>query len=205
MTYDDPTTRPHTLKSIAYEANREKRTVQRWYEKACAAHDTEELGEVIDGTRYFSDAERQMLLTYLGERTAETTESQPVTPTITVETGNHQMVLATPQLPTAFSLESLRSTEVVAIADPLAVAAEFLQLADQLTDAMQADIQARQHRVQQAKAAKDVIAQKTQALQLEARLYQLQTAHLDTALNQETEEFTAKLSTLQAMGKPADG
>jgi hypothetical protein len=115
------------------------------------------------------------------------------------------MVLATPQLPTTFSLESLRSTEVVAIADPLAVAAEFLQLADQLTDAMQADIQARQHRVQQTKAAKDAITQKTQALQLETRLYQLQTAHLDTALNQETEELTTKISHLQAMGKPANG
>jgi hypothetical protein len=200
MTYDTPTTRPHTLKTIAHETDREKRTVQRWYEKACTVHDTK-LGEVMDGTRYFSDAERDMLLTYMGERTKEAEEA----PTVTVETGKSQMVLATPQLPQHITLESLRIAEPVQFEDPLGIASQFLTIADQVTTAMQQDLARQEATLNQTRQAKEAIARKAAQLHLEQRLYQERAHHIATTQSQETTELQQALSALQQMGKPVEG
>ena len=132
---------------------------------------------------------------------------QPEAPTeattaIAVEAGNHQMILAAPTLPQQYSLESLRTGEAVSFEDPLAIAAEFLQASDMVLAGMNADIQARQQKLKQTQAAKDAIAQKRQKLELEARLYQLQTQQLDESLTEETAELQAQLAELQRLGKP---
>lgn len=124
---------------------------------------------------------------------------------IDVEAGNHSTALALPELPKAYTLEVLRDSEAVGFEDPLAVAAQFLQVADGLTEAMQADIQQRQQRLQQTKSAKDAIAAKAQQLQLESRLYQLQTQQLDQTLTTETQDLQAALQQLQSLGKPPSG
>jgi hypothetical protein len=123
----------------------------------------------------------------------------------TVETGNHYLVLSTPQLPQTYSLEGLRQSDAIGFEDPLALAAKFLQDADLVQVAMQQDIALRQQRLTQTQQAKDAIASKTQQLQLEARLYQLQAGHLDTALTNETQALTEQMQQLNRMGKPADG
>lgn len=124
------------------------------------------------------------------------------TPTIAVDAGNHQMILATPTLPQQYTLESLRTGEAVSFEDPLAIAAQFLEASDMVLAGMNADIQARQQKLKQTQAAKDAIAQKRQKLELEARLYQLQTQQLDESLTEETAELQAQLAELQKLGKP---
>jgi hypothetical protein len=121
----------------------------------------------------------------------------------TVDVGNHYMVLSTPQLPQTYSLEGLRSSEAVGFEDPLSLAAKFLQDADMVQIAMQQDIVQRQQRLAQTQQAKDAIAAKTQQLQLEARLYQMQSQGLDTALTNETQQLSEQLQQLNRMGKPA--
>lgn len=123
---------------------------------------------------------------------------------ITVETGNHQITLSSPQLPQTFTLEGLRTSEAVSFEDPLAVAQQFLAVADNLTSAMQNDIQQRQQRLTQTRQAKDAIATKKQQLELEARLYRLQTQQLDGALSNETAELQRQLAELQKLGKPQE-
>lgn len=123
---------------------------------------------------------------------------------VEVESGNHQITVAPAQLPQSYTLEGLRQTEALVIEDPLAVAQQFLQVADQLQVAMQTDIQQRQQRLDQTRQAKDAIATKRQQLELEARLYQLQTQTLDSAQTAEVQSLQDSLAALQRMGKPVE-
>ena len=133
-----------------------------------------------------------------GVNVAPTTAAAPG-----VAVGNHQIVLAPPQLPAQYSLEVLRTGEAVSFEDPLAVAASFLETADLLEGAMTADIANRQLRLEATQKAKDAIAQKRQKLELEARLYQLQTKTLDGALSAETAALQAELGKLQQFTAPS--
>ncbi|XGV94414.1 MAG: hypothetical protein ACAF41_00885 (plasmid) [Leptolyngbya sp. BL-A-14] len=123
-------------------------------------------------------------------------------PTVTVEIGNHALVLSQPELPQTYSLESLRQSEVIAFDDPLAIAAQFLQTADVLTAEMQRDIRVREQKLQQTQQAKAAIAEKATEFKLEARLYRERTAMLATAQSQETQSLQQSLTTLQNLGKP---
>ncbi|MBD2153165.1 hypothetical protein [Leptolyngbya sp. FACHB-16] len=67
--------RPHTLRTIADEMGRDKRTVQSWYQKAKDAHG--ELGEIVEGVRRFSDADRAILVTYAGDKPAPRQSEPP--------------------------------------------------------------------------------------------------------------------------------
>ncbi len=127
---------------------------------------------------------------------------EPDKPTITVEIGNHQIVLAQPAQPQTYSLESLRQSEVVAFDDPLAIAAQFLETADALTAEMQRDIRVREQKLQQTQQAKAAIAEKATEFKLEARLYRERTELLATAQSQETQSLQHSLTTLQNLGKP---
>ena len=192
--------RRHTLRSIAAATERDKRTVQSWFRKASDACQ-DEVGALIDGVRYFSDDERDQLLAYMGEKPGAVATA-PSTPTVTVEIGNHQVVLAQPEMPQTYSLESLRQSEVIAFDDPLAIAAQFLETADVLTAEMQRDIRVREHKLQQTQQAKAAIAEKATEFKLEARLYRERTAMLATAQSQETQSLQQSLTTLQNLGKP---
>ena len=131
--------------------------------------------------------------------------AEPVEPdklAVTVEVGNHQIVLSQPTMPQTYSLESLRQSEVIAFDDPLAIAAQFLQTADVLTAEMQRDIRVREHNLQQTQQAKAAIAEKATEFKLEARLYRERTEMLATAQSQETQSLQQSLTTLQNLGKP---
>lgn len=74
--------RTHTLQTIAEAHGVNKRAAQNWLAKAKADHG--DIGEVRNGTRYFSDSERDTLLGYAGEprrkvSAAVTAEVVPVT------------------------------------------------------------------------------------------------------------------------------
>ena len=192
--------RRHTLRSIAAATERDKRTVQSWFRKASDACQ-DEVGALIDGVRYFDDDERDQLLAYMGEKPGGVATG-PAVPTVTVEIGNHQVVLAQPMMPQTYSLESLRQSEVIAFDDPLAIAAQFLETADVLTAEMQRDIRVREQKLQQTQQAKAAIAEKATEFKLEARLYRERTAMLATAQSQETQSLQQSLTTLQNLGKP---
>lgn len=133
---------------------------------------------------------------------------QPETPTSTapavaVEVGNHSITLAAPILPHQYTLETLRTGEAVSFEDPLAIAHQFLEASDLILAGMDADIRDRQQKLKTTQQAKDAIAQKRQKLELEARLYQLQTEQLDDALSSETALLQEQLKELQRLGKSA--
>jgi len=129
---------------------------------------------------------------------------QAIATQVTVEVGNHQMVLAAPEMPQTFSLEVLRNSEATTFDDPLALAAQYLTAGDGLINAMGQDIAARQQKLNQTQQAKAAIAAQKQKLELEARLYQLQTQQLDSALSNETAELQAQLAAMQKLGKPQE-
>ncbi len=105
-------------------------------------------------------------------------------------------------MPQTYSLESLRQSEVVAFDDSLAIAVQFLETADALTEEMQRDIRVREHKLQQTQQAKAAIAEKATEFKLEARLYRERTEMLATAQSQETQSLQHSLTTLQNLGKP---
>lgn len=121
--------------------------------------------------------------------------------TATVEIGNHQIVLAAPQLPQTYSLKSLRSSEAISMDDPMAVARQFLDVANHLTTAMKGDIAQREQRLDETRKAKDAIDAKAAELRLESRLYQLQTSVLDKSVTAETTALQEALAQLQTLGK----
>ncbi|HEY9631727.1 MAG TPA: hypothetical protein V6C84_30920 [Coleofasciculaceae cyanobacterium] len=122
-----------------------------------------------------------------------------------IESGNHHIVLSAPSLPATLTLENLRSGSVTSIADPLNVAASFLQNADALIAAMNGDLQRRQQELQQTATAKEAIAQKAQELKFESRLYQQNANAIDQAQTQATTQLTTALEALQAFTKKPDG
>ena len=72
-----PVERPHTLNSIAAECEASKRSTQNWLKKAVDKYG--ELGELREGARYFSDAEREQVLEFASSRKAQASQqSAPV-------------------------------------------------------------------------------------------------------------------------------
>jgi hypothetical protein len=134
---------------------------------------------------------------------------EPPTPVVTGElsvvTGNHCTSIDLPSYQgLTVDLAQFRDSSALVIENPLAVADQFLQAADSIQLALQADIAAREARLAQTRQAQDVIAAKAQELQLEQRLYRLQTGQLDQAQTAEAQALAANLEALQRLGKPAD-
>lgn len=128
-------------------------------------------------------------------------DPEPAAIQTTVEVGNHQMVLATPKLPAAFSLESLRTGESITFEDPLVVATQFIEVADQISDAMETDLDNRKAKLNQTRQAKDAIASKAMALKLQQQRYQEKAYRIDSEQSDQTDSLKEALELLQALGK----
>lgn len=150
----------------------------------------------------YSDRYLQAVALQYPAPTAPETPPQAEPTAVTVEVGNHQLVLSAPDLPQTYSLETLRTDEALQFDDPLAIAAQFLVIADQVQAAMETDISQREQKLAATRQAKDTIAAKAQELKLEQRLYKQQTHLIDTAQTHETQSLQTALSTLQNLGKP---
>ncbi len=127
--------------------------------------------------------------------------STPTNVTVEVQTGNHNIVISPPELPQIYSLESLRNVESIEIEDPLALASQFLEAADQLQAAMERDIQQREQKLQQTRQAQKAVAVKAQELKLEQRLYRDRANQVSAAQTEETQALQEALTTLQSLGK----
>lgn len=121
----------------------------------------------------------------------------------TVEVGNHQMVLAAPVLPATFSLESLRFGQSISFEDPLAVAMQFIEVADQIGDAMETDLDNRKAKLIQTRKAKDAIAAKATELKLKKQRYQEKAYRLDSEQSDSTDSLNETAEILKALGKQA--
>jgi hypothetical protein len=126
-------------------------------------------------------------------------EPLPIQPT--VEVGNHQLVLSTPQLPAQFSLESLRFGESITFENPLAVATQFIEVADQISDAMQNDLDDRKLKLIETKQARDAITAKATALKLQQQRYQERAYRIDSEQTDQTDSLKEALELLQTLGK----
>jgi hypothetical protein len=189
----------HTFKSITDETQRDPRTVRRWYEKACQHQGVTEFGTLINGTRHFTDDEKAAIMAFYVPITP-TELQKPQSPT--VEVGNHQIVLASPEMPQTYSIESLRSSEAVSFDDPLAVAQQFLTIADSLTQAMDADIRERESKLRLTRQAREQIDQKVNELKIKKQFYQTRTLLADQELTHETSQLQHSLEQVQTLGKP---
>lgn len=190
-----------TLNDIAQAYGASLQTIYNWKKDA-----ETRLGHSITGQPHPIDGRKvvyspQQVAAIVGDR--PTPAAQAVAAQVVVEAGNHCSQLATPQQAGAFSLERFRDEGITALtfADPGAVADEFLAVADQLLAGMDADVKARQQRLDATKAAQAKVASKAQELSLEARLYRLQAGQLDTAQTAETQALQDAVAALQSMGK----
>ncbi|MGB7086677.1 MAG: hypothetical protein WBD47_14060 [Phormidesmis sp.] len=168
MTDTTTTLRQHTLASIAAVAGTTKRTAQRWFTK-CG-----DIGELTDNVRYFSDAERDQLLSHQSKRTEK---AVPVK--AEVVTGNHR---STSELSidteTPVSLAKWRGNQDVQLAtlsgDNLS-AVERLAL--EVSEAMDADLSAQlesysatQEQIKRAQAVKAALDRKSLKYEIETEL-----------------------------------
>lgn len=134
----------------------------------------------------------------------DTNPTDGITEGLTVVVGNHCTAIETPSYQElTVDLAQFRDSEALVIADPLAVAEQFLSAADHLQSALAADLAAREARLQQTRKAQRQIEARAQQLALEQRLYRLQTAQLDQAQTEETQALAQHLEALQSLGKPA--
>lgn len=201
------TLRTHTLSDIANTAQVQKRAVQSWLAKAKESHG--EIGVIIGSTRHFSNAERDLLLSYQSSRqTADTAPEPSVTESaapvaITVIEGNHRNTLTAPQFPTEFNLGSLRSelATVDAHDDPLTLAEQFINGADSLMDAMAEDEKSMAQKIAQTRQARQAVGRKVDQLKRRNDIYALRTELLADRQNVETAALNEDFSVLQSMGK----
>ncbi|MBD2261121.1 hypothetical protein [Pseudanabaena sp. FACHB-2040] len=129
----------------------------------------------------------------------------PVTvPQVTVESGNHCTSLAVPEFGgMQIDLTQFRDSSSLVIDDPLAVAQQFLAVADTVITALDQDAAAREARLQQTRQAREAVTAKAQEMQLEQRLYRERARAADVATTAESQTLANALAQLQSLGKPA--
>ena len=201
--------RQHTLSDIAQSAEVNKRAAQSWLAKAKAEYG--EVGEIISSTRMFSDAERDILLSYQSKRQAtdKTPEEPAALPTtateIQVYEGNHRGSLPVPDMPTEVDLGAFRGDQatVETIDDPMALAHQFINGADAVMNAMAADEKQLANKIAKTRQARRAVAQKADELKRRQQVYSLRTEILANQQTAENEELTDGLAVLQSMGKSA--
>ncbi|MEM8806871.1 MAG: hypothetical protein AAGF01_12660 [Cyanobacteria bacterium P01_G01_bin.38] len=202
------TDRNLTLTDIATLAGATKRTAQRWLEKATKVHG--ELGELVEGTRLFSDAEKETLLSYQSKRplntvaTEEPAQPQSVATELQIYEGNHQVTLPTPNLDDSFNLGVLRSdADVLSYDDPLTLAQSVIAQNQQIMGAMDVHRQQQAQKLAATNKALQVIHQSNQQLQDAAIEYKIDSRIQGAQLNQATQQLGAEITEQQRLGKSA--
>lgn len=184
----------HTLNSIATSEGVEKRTVQNWLKKAVKQNG--ELGVLSGTARLFSDADRDVLLSFKSDRK----RAEPVVP-VQVYTGNHRVIESAPIVPAAYDLSYFRSDQdCVMVASPMNVVDQVTAIVTGIKGAMQADANQQQAKLIETQQAIDALTEQEQILRDEAILYRLRTETTTGLLNQATQRLNQKVGKLQALG-----
>lgn len=199
--------KPHTLRTIADEMGREKRTVQLWYQRAKNEHG--ELGELMDGTRYFSDSERDVLIGFAGEKTpqkqvvqAEILPEGFVTSSALAPTQSVDLALPGGFDPAAMVRhfdgvmgQTVNSDQVLAIATIATTAAK---------KAMDEKLTAQEAALKKAEADKKKLEGMIQETTTDLKIAALKSQLLATQQTGTATELQDLLAQLLAMGKPQD-
>lgn len=205
------TQRIHTLSSIAESHGSIKRTAQNWQAKAKADHG--ELGELINGVRYFNDSERDILLSYAGEprRRAEfavetTTTAPAVAPDaaaivpVEVVPGNHRVSLDGPAIGGQIDLARFRgSLEVRSYSDPCHPANAAIQLLEAVESAMDADLGNSFNQLEETLNTVQQLEAKTAELEAKALEYKVTQSILGRLQNQATGRLSELLGKATAL------
>ncbi|NEP16876.1 MAG: hypothetical protein F6J97_08210 [Leptolyngbya sp. SIO4C1] len=201
------TKRTLTLLDVATLAGSTKRTAQRWLEKATAEHG--ELGELIEGTRLFSEAEKDTLLSYQSKRPQNTVTADepeqpaPVAAELQIYEGNHQVTLPTPQLSSGFALDTLRAdADVLSYDDPLTLAQSVLAQNQQIIGAMDVHRQQQVQKLAATSQALQAIQLSNQQLRDAAVEYKIDSRVQGAQLNQATQQLGMAVAEQQRLGKP---
>jgi len=129
---------------------------------------------------------------------AEPIEAEPFA--VQVLVGNHQTVLPSPEMPNALSLEVLRTSEMISLDDPLALAAKFVEAANLVTTAMEQDLLKRREQLRQTEAVRN--------LSLEQRLYRQEADRVNDQVSSASKKLHKSLTSIEVLrteGKPPDG
>ncbi len=187
--------RPHTLRTIAEAMGREKRTAQYWYQQAKEQHG--ELGELIDGTRHFSDEERALLVQFAGDRPA-------ATPPVTIDQGNHARSVTVQIGSQETSLEQFRTTRTRQhLANPREFMTNLVSFLDQIEEGMESAEKQQEEELHQLKTLKRQSQKRVEQFRRRADEYRIKTDILTTIQNTELEELADMAEEINAMGKPA--
>jgi hypothetical protein len=177
-----------TFKLIAAQQEVSDRTVRRWYDAAKA--ELGDFGTLTGNTRTFTPEQAETILSYapsthVAKRitptvTIELCDSDIVTPDRDIDSDTVTLTVTSPpavMVPTAFDFSRLRGGLVQApIVDP-SQAAQALAVMDQLSMAMDLDIQRQQAELQQSQQLAQQVRAKAQQLQQSQTIYQLRSAH----------------------------
>jgi transposase-like protein len=205
------TTEPrYTLAEIAESHGVKKRAAQLWLSKAKTEHG--ELGEMRGKTRYYSEAEREILLSYAGEpRRQEPTTAAPAEPVesrqleaapvdVEILEGNHRSIVPSPVMTGAVDLSRWRgSIEVRRYSDPLGPAESAIQLCAAVNEAIDADLN---RSFGELESTLEAVAKAEQAVkQTEAKAleYQVTQSILARLQNEATGRLSALLGNVQGL------
>lgn len=184
-----------TASQIAEKFGVEKRKVRSWIDKARAKHG--EIGELRNdngnNVRFFSDDEVKIIESFA--------DVQPIEKPVTIEVGNHSMVLSKPCVPSTVELGKLRSVEIEYYEDPLAVAESWIENADLIIDALDEDMDSRLARVKRTKNARQKLQDKAHEMEVKKRIYRERAILADTLLNEETELLKDAMTMLDSLKK----
>lgn len=194
-------THPHTLATIAADWGCNKRAVQAWQAKAKDSHG--ELGQIVQGTRRFTDSEREILLSFAGpKRSPEPTPIPTPEPAeITVIEGNHRHTLEAPMVPASVDLGQFRGgSEIAAYENPLQAIQGALALTRATRQAMGSDLANRLHLYKQTEVAAAQLEAEVEALKAEQIRYQVESDLLGILQSQQTATLQKHLGKVQALG-----
>ena len=201
------TERIHTLASIASQHGSGKRTAQNWLAKAKADHG--EIGELINGVRYFSDSERDILLSYAGEprrrpepvieATTPAAESVELAP-VEVIPGNHRVSLDGPEIGGTIDLARFRgSLEVRSYSDPCHPAQSAIELLSAVSEAMDSDLDNSFNQLEETLNTVQQLEAKTRELEQKALEYRVSQSILGRLQNQATGRLSELLGKATAL------
>ena len=191
--------RLHTVSTIAADLGVTARSVKNWL-AAAKAGEHGELGEMINGRRHFSDAERDILISYASDRVKAAPTGQVTAAALTVVTGNHRQTIDNPNFGGSISLASLRgSAEIAAYADPVAAANAAAALMVAAAEAMDLDAAARLEVLHQTQAAAAALERQAADLQQRQIEYRVKSDLIGLIQNQQTSRLSDLLGKAAAL------
>lgn len=194
----------HTLKSIADSVGVAKRTAEGWLQ-AHKEETGEELGQLIDGARRFTDAERDLLVARCKKRPEVAKQSEFIRSTSIEETG--LIVRAEVQLPDTFDasvgMQHFDGAQIE-VTDPHAIVHLAKQMFGALSQKLDQKIQVqREELAQHEEALEELQELKTAALtdlKIKASVSEL----LADRQSKATRKLHRELGDISGLGKPSE-